>query len=75
MRLSSVPVVALCLSMFSTVLCAADVTGSSDLQILPRLAGLPFDVVQLEGGHHLHLNDEQGASAVAHCINRLFAAS
>ncbi|OBS41051.1 alpha/beta hydrolase [Pseudomonas syringae pv. syringae] len=39
------------------------------------LSGLPFDVVQLEGGHHLHLNDEQGASAVAHCINRLFAAS
>ncbi|WP_137983443.1 alpha/beta hydrolase, partial [Pseudomonas viridiflava] len=39
------------------------------------LSGLPFDVVQLEGGHHLHLDDEHGASAVAHCINRLFAAS
>ncbi|ALD96097.1 DUF4892 domain-containing protein [Pseudomonas syringae] len=38
MRLSSVPVVALCMSMFSAVLCAADVPGSSDLQILPRLA-------------------------------------
>ncbi|AHG40462.1 alpha/beta hydrolase [Pseudomonas syringae CC1557] len=38
------------------------------------LSGLPFEVVQLDGGHHLHLDDEQGASSVAHCINRFFAA-
>lgn len=36
--------------------------------------GLPFQVAHLPGGHHLHLNDEAGADAVAACINRFFAA-
>lgn len=36
MRLSRVPGLALCLSMFSTMLCAADMPGSADLQGLPR---------------------------------------
>ncbi|WP_459199866.1 alpha/beta fold hydrolase [Pseudomonas tremae] len=39
------------------------------------LSGLPFDVARLSGGHHLHLDDEDGARSVAHCINRFFAAS
>ena len=29
------------------------------------LAGLPYDIRRLPGGHHLHLDDEQGARAVA----------
>ncbi|KPZ09475.1 Hydrolase, alpha/beta fold family [Pseudomonas syringae pv. spinaceae] len=39
------------------------------------LSGLPFDVARLPGGHHFHLDDEEGARSVAHCINRFFAAS
>lgn len=38
------------------------------------IAGLPFQTVQLPGGHHLHLDDEAGAEAVAACINRFLAA-
>jgi len=37
------------------------------------LEGLPFDIQQLDGGHHLHLDDEAGAKAVADCFNRFFA--
>jgi pimeloyl-ACP methyl ester carboxylesterase len=37
------------------------------------LAGLPFTVSTLPGGHHLHLNEEEGARAVADCFNRFFA--
>ncbi|MFP3682044.1 alpha/beta hydrolase, partial [Pseudomonas sp. SIMBA_041] len=33
------------------------------------LQQLPFEQVTLPGGHHLHLNDEQGAALVADCIN------
>ncbi len=33
-----------------------------------------IEIEQLDGGHHLHLDDEQGARSVAHCINRFFAA-
>ena len=32
-----------------------------------------FDVHHLEGGHHLHLDDEAGAQAVADCFNPFFA--
>ncbi|MBX8522565.1 alpha/beta hydrolase [Pseudomonas cichorii] len=38
------------------------------------LSGLPFQVKSLPGGHHLHLNDEEGACSVADCFNRFFAA-
>lgn len=37
------------------------------------LEGLPFDIQRLKGGHHLHLDDEAGAQAVADCFNRFFA--
>ncbi|MDO7900532.1 alpha/beta fold hydrolase [Pseudomonas sp. K1(2024)] len=36
------------------------------------LEQLPFEQVVLPGGHHLHLNDEHGASLVADCFNRFF---
>ncbi|MDH4581826.1 alpha/beta hydrolase [Pseudomonas sp. BN415] len=37
------------------------------------LEGLPFDVHRLPGKHHLHLDDEAGAQAVADCFNPFFA--
>ncbi|MBC3491414.1 alpha/beta hydrolase [Pseudomonas taiwanensis] len=39
------------------------------------LEQLPFERVVLPGGHHLHLNDEQGAILVADCFNRFFGFS
>lgn len=36
------------------------------------LEQLPFEQVTLPGGHHLHLNDAQGATLVADCFNRFF---
>ncbi len=35
----------------------------------PFLDKLPFELHTLPGGHHLHLDDEQGAQAVAECFN------
>lgn len=36
------------------------------------LEQLPFEQVILPGGHHLHLNDAEGAALVADCFNRFF---
>ncbi|WP_248920780.1 alpha/beta fold hydrolase [Pseudomonas entomophila] len=36
------------------------------------LEQLPFEQATLPGGHHLHLNDAQGATLVADCFNRFF---
>jgi len=36
-------------------------------------SSLPFQVEILSGGHHLHLNDDSGARAVADCFNRFYA--
>ncbi|KHL74406.1 alpha/beta hydrolase, partial [Pseudomonas putida] len=36
------------------------------------LQQLTFEQTVLPGGHHLHLNDEHGATLVADCINRFF---
>ncbi|MGG7597847.1 alpha/beta hydrolase [Pseudomonas sp. WC1] len=36
------------------------------------LEQLPFGQVILPGGHHLHLNDAEGAALVADCFNRFF---
>ena len=38
-----------------------------------RLERLPFSREQLPGGHHLHVNDDAGATLVADCFNRFFA--
>lgn len=43
-------------------------TGLGDL-----LERLPFEQVRLPGGHHLHLDDDEGADLVAACINRFFS--
>lgn len=37
------------------------------------LEQLPFSLERLPGGHHLHLNDDNGATLVADCFNRFFA--
>ncbi|WP_236234465.1 alpha/beta fold hydrolase [Pseudomonas tohonis] len=42
-------------------------------RIAELLQGLGFDVHYKPGGHHLHLNDESGAQAVADCFNSFFA--
>lgn len=39
------------------------------------LSTYPLDVQRLPGGHHLHLDDEQGAQAVAQCMQEFFATS
>ncbi|NIF18348.1 alpha/beta hydrolase [Pantoea sp. Cy-639] len=39
------------------------------------LEQLPFEQQTLPGGHHLHLNDAQGAALVADCFNRFFGIS
>ncbi len=38
------------------------------------LSSLPLDVQRLDGGHHLHLDDEQGAQAVADCFQTFLTA-
>lgn len=43
-------------------------------RITQLLEGLPIDVVQLPGGHHLHLDDEQGATLVADCFKAFLTA-
>jgi len=42
--------------------------------LMAWLGVLPINVHRLPGGHHLHLDDEAGARAVADCFNRAFAA-
>ena len=46
-------------------------THAGDL--LALLEQLPFTVWRQPGGHHLHLDDEAGAAAVADCFKALFA--
>ena len=52
------------------------VLAEQGLMIQPELGelvdGLPFAVQRLPGGHHLHLDDEPGAEAVAAVFNAFF---
>lgn len=48
---------------------AADGMLARHTQLLEQL---PFEQMTLPGGHHLHLNDAQGATLVADCFNRFF---
>ncbi|MNZ65971.1 Tropinesterase [compost metagenome] len=45
-----------------------------DGQWMALLERLPIALHRLPGGHHLHLDDEAGAGAVADCFKALFAA-
>lgn len=66
------------LSFVNAVRCPAQlvVAGEGTLARNRELLGsVPFQVAVLPGGHHLHLNDEAGANAVADCFNRFFAVS
>lgn len=45
------------------------------MQFIGSLDKPNFQVHRLPGGHHLHVNDEAGACAVADCFNTFFAAS
>ena len=44
-------------------------------QLSELLAGLPLEVMQCAGGHHLHLDDEAGAQLVADCFKAFLQAS
>ncbi len=55
--------------------CPAQLVVAADGMLVRHTAlleQLPFEQVTLPGGHHLHLNDEQGAALVADCFNRFF---
>ena len=38
-------------------------------ELLELVEGFPFDIRRLAGGHHLHLDDDIGAEAVATAFN------
>ena len=48
---------------------------ASQQPLMELLDEVKFAVTGLEGGHHLHLDDEAGAQAVADCFNHFFASA
>ncbi|TDV72096.1 alpha/beta hydrolase [Pseudomonas sp. LP_7_YM] len=66
------------LSFVDAVRCPAQLVVAEEGMLVQNKAlldNVPFAVTVLGGGHHLHLNDEAGANAVADCFNRFFAVS
>jgi pimeloyl-ACP methyl ester carboxylesterase len=66
------------LSFVNAIRCPAQLVVAEEGMLAQNkalLASVPFEVTALPGGHHLHLNDEAGARAVADCFNRFFAVS
>ncbi|WP_296257008.1 MULTISPECIES: alpha/beta hydrolase [unclassified Pseudomonas] len=64
------------LSFINAVRCPAQLVVAEEGMLAQNrelLDSVPFQVAVLPGGHHLHLNDEAGANAVADCFNRFFA--
>jgi len=64
------------MSFVQRVACPTQLVVAADGMLAKHqalLQRLPFSVEQLPGGHHLHLNDEAGATFVADCFNRFFA--
>lgn len=64
------------LSFVNAIRCPVQLVVAQDGKLAQNkalLESVPFEVTVLPGGHHLHLNDEAGASAVADCFNRFFA--
>jgi len=66
------------LSFVNAIRCPAQLLVAEEGMLAQNkelLASVPFEVTVLPGGHHLHLNDEAGATSVADCFNRFFAVS
>ncbi|MND78960.1 Tropinesterase [compost metagenome] len=63
------------LSFVQRVACPAMLVVAADGMLARHtalLGQLPFTREVLPGGHHLHMNDESGATLVADCFNRFF---
>ncbi|MGH8439630.1 MAG: alpha/beta hydrolase [Pseudomonas sp.] len=63
------------LSFVQRIACPAKLVVAADGMLARHtelLEQLPFSHEVLPGGHHLHMNDESGATLVADCFNRFF---
>ncbi|KJK05478.1 MULTISPECIES: alpha/beta hydrolase [Pseudomonas] len=66
------------LSFVQRIECPAHLVVAADGMLVRHkalLEQLPFGQTLLPGGHHLHVNDEKGATLVADCFNRFFSIS